>query len=714
MTGQEPGIPGKGDVSCGARYGERMAATRLPHRAGAALVSVLVMLGLAAGLLVVAPAAARADTPVAYGYDISWPQCPVGTGTDVGGGYGVGQGNPMPPATAGFVVIGLTAGLPFTRNPCLADQVRFALSNGIPRGVYTMAAYPTSAQLTTYGISGPAAATTLQGRLFNTGYAMARYDLQTLAGVGLSVPFVWIDVESRKVQNWPTGTTTATADNQAVLSGYAKGFQDARLRTGWYSYRTGWAAITGGWQDGAPMWKAGDYTADGFAGALSICSTPSLNGGPIWMGQRVWYDPAVAGYRDLDATCLPLPSMVTIFDGAVPPSVSAVVPGAPAVAPGTRVAFRTTLGTSQIWDAALTDACTGTQLATWSGIAKGTITIVWDGLDASGATAQTGLYRMTVSSSGITRSGVVELSTPGTTVLGSCGLTRTYGADRYATSVAIGRTAAPLGQTVVLAPGEPAHLVDGLVAAPLARQLGAPLLLSGTTTLPAPVRTDITSRGATTAYLVGGTASLSAAVVGELKTLGVTTVVRVAGTDRYATSVAVATTLKKAGGVTDGVAWVASGADANLVDALAAGGPAAAAGEPILLTAPTVLPASVRAALTALAVTSTKVPGGTAAVSAAVLAQLPAPVRLAGADRYATAVAVAQQAGPASAAVLASGLSMVDALPGGTLGLPTVLTAGSTLPASTAGWLATANPAMTTVLGGPGVVPPSVLALVVP
>jgi hypothetical protein len=122
----------------------------------------------------------------------------------------------------------------------------------------------------------------------------------------------------------------------------------------------------------------------------------------------------------------------------------------------------------------------------------------------------------------------------------------------------------------------------------------------------------------------------------------------------------------------------------------------------------------VRTALTTLGITSTKVPGGTAAVSAAVLAQLPTPVRLAGADRYATAVAVAQQAGPASAAVLTSGLSMVDALPGGTLGLPTVLTAGSTLPASTAGWLAATHPAMTSVLGGPAVVPPALLALVLP
>lgn len=682
-----------------------VVTSRIPvptlRRTRTALVSLTLGLAVLAGLLVAPTPAALADTPTAYGYDISWPQCPVGTGN--------GLGNPMPPSTAGFLIIGLTSGLPFTRNPCLTDQVRFALSNKIPRAAYAMAAYPTAAQITTYGSGGPAASTTLAGKLFNAGYAMARYDLQTLAGVGLSVPFVWIDVESRSLQPWPTGTTTATANNQAVLSGYAKGFQDAKLRTGWYSYRTGWATITGNWQDGAPMWKAGDYTGTGFAGALSICSTPSLNGGPIWMGQRVYNN------MDLDATCLPLPSMVTIFDGAVPPSVSPVVPGAPAVAPGTAVAFTTTLGTSQIWDAALTDVCSGTQLATFTGIAKGPITITWNGLDAAGATAPPGLYRLTVTSSGITRNGVVELSTPGTTVLTGCGLTRTYGTDRYATSVAIGRTAAPTSQTVVIAPGEQAHLVDGLVAAPLAKVLGAPLLLSGSATLPASVRADITARGATTAYLVGGTASLSAAVATELtRTLGVTTVVRVAGADRYATSVAVTAAMAKAGAVTDGVAWVASGADANLVDALAAGGPAAAAGEPILLTGSTALPASVRTALKTYSITSTKVLGGTAAVSAAVLAQLPSPVRLAGTDRYATAVAVAQQAGTTSAAVLANGLgaNLVDALPGGTLGLPTVLTAGSTLPAATSGWLLSAKPTTTTVLGGPAVVPPALLALI--
>ncbi len=670
---------------------------------------------------------ALAATPTVLGHDISWPQCPAGSGGDVGGGYGKGYGNPLPPANTGFVVIGLTDGLPFTTNHCLADQVAFAGGEAIPVGAYTMAAYPTPSQLSTYGATGPHDGTTAPGQLFNTGYAMARYDRASMAAVGLTVPFVWIDVESRKVQNWPTGSTARTDANRAVLQGYAQGFSDAGLRTGWYSYSSGWSQITGAWRDGAPMWQtAGSSVAAGYAGAQAVCALPSFNGGPIYLGQRV------QGSSDLDATCPALPSFGTLFSrngvpapqppGTVPPppvsppSLSALTASATWAALGTAVSFRATVGTAQQWRASVAAACSTTLLRSWSGTTTGALTLRWDGRDSVGAIVPTGLYRVTVTSGTLTRSATLEVTAPGSRSVAGCGITRQYGADRYATSVEVGRAAAPGSRTVVLAAGAGGSLADGLVAAPLAKLLGAPLLLSESGRLSRVVAADVAARRVTVAYLVGGTGSLSAAVVTDLRGLGVTRVVRVSGADRYATSVAVATQLRALGGAATGRAWVAASSRTTpLVDALAAGGVAAAFREPILLTAPSRLPATVAAALRPLGITSTVVTGGTGAVSQAVQAALPSPTRLAGADRYATAALVAGRAPAGAAAVLASGADaqLVDALAGGSFGLPVVLSAGSGLPAATSSWLAAARPTTLRVLGGPTVLRPSALSAAV-
>src|SRR5207249_1688562 len=91
---------------------------------------------------------------------------------------------------------------------------------------------------------------------------------------------------------------------------------------------------------------------------------------------------------------------------------------------------------------------------------------------------------------------------------------RVAGADRYATSVAIGQQALSptVGGTanspVVLASGEGPHLVDGLVAAPLARADNAELLLATAAGLPSSVAAEIDRTHPTTAYPTGRTAPL--------------------------------------------------------------------------------------------------------------------------------------------------------------------------------------------------------------
>jgi hypothetical protein len=110
------------------------------------------------------PGAQPARAATLYGHDISWPQCPEAVG-----GYGL----PMPPTSTQFVIIGLTKGLPFTENPCLADQVSWATSRGKPTHGYAMAAFPTAAQLTAYRAAGPWSSSTRAGQLSNVGHVDA-------------------------------------------------------------------------------------------------------------------------------------------------------------------------------------------------------------------------------------------------------------------------------------------------------------------------------------------------------------------------------------------------------------------------------------------------------------------------------------------------------------------------------------------------------------
>ncbi|WP_369826344.1 cell wall-binding repeat-containing protein [Cellulomonas sp. PSBB021] len=292
---------------------------------------------------------------------------------------------------------------------------------------------------------------------------------------------------------------------------------------------------------------------------------------------------------------------------------------------------------------------------------------------------------------------------------------RLSGDDRFATAAAIGRAAFPTGRTVVVVSGQQASLVDGLVAAPYARSIKAPVLLSTRSSVPEASMAEITRRGATSAVLVGGTGVLTTDVSAQLRAAGLS-VTRLSGADRYATAAAVARAFGSASSVV-----VASGVTANLVDAAAAGGPAAASGQPVLLVPRSSVPPATRATITALGARSATIVGGTGVVTSSVADALRADglrlTRLSGTDRYATAAAVADAYEPsvkAGTVVLASGLdaNLVDSLTGGVLGRLTLLTAGAGVPAATDRWFAVREVSLLQVLGGTGAVPDSAVEAV--
>lgn len=192
---------------------------------------------------------------------------------------------------------------------------------------------------------------------------------------------------------------------------------------------------------------------------------------------------------------------------------------------------------------------------------------------------------------------------------------------------------------------------------------------------------------------------------------------RLAGADRYATAAAVSAATFPAGSA---AAYVATGT--SFPDALAGGPAAAIAGAPVLLTQPASLPSVTASELSRLRPQRIYVLGGPGAVSDAVVGSLRGfatsgeVIRLAGADRYATAAAVSARAFAPGAPVayVATGANFPDALAGGTAagrqGGPVLLVGGTSIPSATAAELGRLRPQRIVVLGGPSIVSDAVLS----
>ena len=194
-------------------------------------------------------------------------------------------------------------------------------------------------------------------------------------------------------------------------------------------------------------------------------------------------------------------------------------------------------------------------------------------------------------------------------------------------------------------------------------------------------------------------------------------VTRLAGTDRIATAVAVSQNSFPAG---NAAAVVLARAD-DYPDALVGGPLAAAKNAPLLLTQGSTLPAETAAEVKRVlpAGGTVYLLGGTTAIPTGVTSQLTSMgytvTRYSGADRYATAVAVATALGSPTTVLLATGTNYPDALAAGPAAAHVhgaiLLTDGSSVPTETATYLAGAH--VTYAIGGPAAAAvPSATAIV--
>lgn len=242
---------------------------------------------------------------------------------------------------------------------------------------------------------------------------------------------------------------------------------------------------------------------------------------------------------------------------------------------------------------------------------------------------------------------------------------RVAGEERIETAVALSQDQFDSADRVVLARAD--LFPDALAASSLAAEIGGPVLLTQSDGLSDLVGAELARLGTTQAYLAGGTVALSQQVEDDLAALGVTAT-RLGGEARYDTAALVAREVVALGGQVDQA--IVARAD-DFADALAAGTLAATGRAPILLTdTETLHPRTSEALEEILAGDDVFIAGGTAAVAPTTEAQLVAEgyttTRLSGDERYATAVAIVEEAvrqgADLSTIFLASGAAFPDAL----------------------------------------------------
>jgi len=284
------------------------------------------------------------------------------------------------------------------------------------------------------------------------------------------------------------------------------------------------------------------------------------------------------------------------------------------------------------------------------------------------------------------------------------------GADRYATAAAVSAAHFAAGAPVAyVATG--LDFPDALAGGPAAARAGGPVLLVTRTGIPAPIATELNRLRPGRIIVLGSAAAVGDAVLRALDAYdtggGVS---RIAGPDRFATAAAVSAGTFATGAA---VAYVATGS--TFPDALVGGVAAARAGAPVLLAKQDALPAATEAELRRLAPGRIVVLGGPSAVGDGVVTRLRSlatsgtVTRIAGADRYATGVAVSKASfASAPSLFIATGRSFPDALVavpaaaknGGAL----LLVPGTSVPGIVATEAARLKPSRLVLLGSPQVI----------
>lgn len=221
------------------------------------------------------------------GQDISWPQCPPNVGIrDL-----KGLSQPMPYEDIRFLIIGLTNGRSFTRNPCLKMHLDWARRHHVWTAAYAFTTFPHDWQVRRLGDTGPYNGRRWLGRVQNTAWKTAIFNIRTMREHDFRSPHIWIDVEASSSRPW-TGNKQW---NRAVLDAWIKAYRDSGHTVGIYSSRYIWQGIMGQHRMGLPEWRTAGPASP--RAALARCRERSFQGGHGILAQ--WWD----NRRDYDRMC---------------------------------------------------------------------------------------------------------------------------------------------------------------------------------------------------------------------------------------------------------------------------------------------------------------------------------------------------------------------------------------------------------------------------
>jgi hypothetical protein len=215
------------------------------------------------------------------GYDVSWPQC----------------GSRLP-SGAIFAVVGVTYGLPYSANPCLASEYKWGRSTGRAPDLYMNLAEPGNGSVH-WNKGGPrpcSGASNDAGCAYDYGWEAAAAAWSVAAADNPAASRWWVDIETGNT--WAATPALNTADIQGAVDSLAS--LGARA-TGVYSTGYQWGQITGGASLAASSVGA---PADWLAGASSATKATSwCTGKPGFSGGRISVVQYPAGSFDGDVTC---------------------------------------------------------------------------------------------------------------------------------------------------------------------------------------------------------------------------------------------------------------------------------------------------------------------------------------------------------------------------------------------------------------------------
>lgn len=306
---------------------------------------------------------------------------------------------------------------------------------------------------------------------------------------------------------------------------------------------------------------------------------------------------------------------------------------------------------------------------------------------------------------------------------------RVYGADRYATAVALSKANYTTSNTVVLCRGD--LYPDALCGAPLAAKYSAPILLTYPNVLAGATADEIKRLKVSEVFILGSEDAVSSQVVSDLKSkcnIQEKNIHRVGGKDRYETSSLIAEQLTYSPETTN-TAIMATGE--NFPDALASTAVAAATtnGVPILLVDKDTISAGVQNVLKDKNknILNITIVGGEDVVGHGFTTWCSdnhfEPLRIGGMDRYETAEGIAgwgltMRGMSPEKIYIATGLDFPDALASGPVAAknnaPILLTVKDALRDYTQDFLLRWKPDIfrITISGGPDVISNDVKAII--